>query len=210
MGRNKESNDNELISNEVCGNEGVDIEVAEGCSGNHGRNNTCGTTSNYNDDGTTGCSNACPEEINAEELVKELTEQGWVIYGAEWCPQCKKQKAEFGDAFQYVNYVDCGPRENPNPVCSKANITRIPCWISPDGTRYGYNNLIQLSELASEYRAAQPTPTPAATATAISTPTPGFESVLALIALIIVTLSFFFKERTCAKKEKNKERTKRK
>ena len=201
MGRNRESHNNTIISNEVCGNEGVDIKVESDCSGNHGRDNTCDTTSHYDDEGATGCSNACPEERNAEELAKELSEQGWVMYGAEWCGHCQKQKKEFGDAFQYVNYVDCGPRENPNPACIEANITGIPCWISPNGTRYGYKNLAQLSELASEYRAAQqPTATP------LSTPTPGFESVLALIAIVLVTLSFFSKERTCAKKENKKRR----
>jgi len=190
MGRSYESHNNTIISNEVCGNEGVDIKVELGCSGNHGRDNTCDTMKNYDDEGTTGCSNACPEEINAEELSKELAEQGWVMYGAGWCGYCKKQKAEFGDAFQYVNYVDCGPRENPNPACIKENITSIPCWVSPNGTRYGYNNLAQLSELAAAYRAAQqPMATP------ISTPaTPGFESVPALVAIVVVTLSFFFKE----------------
>ena len=197
MGRSYESNNNELISNEVCRNEGVDIEVAEGCSGNYGRGNTCDTTKDYDDDGTTGCSNACPEEINAEELAKELMEQGWVMHGAEWCGACQVQKKDFGDAFKYINYVDY---KNWDELIA-VNITSIPCWVSPNGTRYGYKNLTQLSELASEYRAAQQ-PTPTVTPTAIttplpiSTPTPGFESVLALIALIIVTLSFFFKERT--------------
>ncbi|MEA2076073.1 MAG: right-handed parallel beta-helix repeat-containing protein [Euryarchaeota archaeon] len=190
MGRSDGSTNNTLISNEVCGNEGVDIEVNDDSIGNHGSENTCDTTENYDDAGTTGCTYACPEEINAEELAKELTEQGWTMYGAEWCGFCRKQKAEFGVTFEYVNYVDCGPRENPNPVCIKANITGIPCWISPDGTRYGYKNLTQLSELASEYRAAAQQPT----ATPISTPTPGFESILALTALIIVTYLFSKRE----------------
>jgi len=192
IGRTRESENNELISNEACGNEGMDIEVAEGCSGNHGRENTCDTTKNYNDEGATGCTYACPEEINAEELAKELTEQGWVMYGAEWCGFCRKQKAEFGDAFKYINYVDCGSPQNPNPECINAGIGPIPCWVSPNGTHYtGYHTLAQLSELASAYRAAHLTPTP----TPISTPTPGFKSVLALIAMIIVTLSCFFTKR---------------
>jgi len=198
MGRSYESHNNTIISNEVCGNEGIDINVAEGCIGNHGRDNTCDRTKNYNDEGATGCTYACPEEINAEELAKELTEQGWVMYGTDRCPFCIKQKAEFGDAFKYINYVNCGNPKNPNPECINAGIGPIPCWVSPNGTHYtGYHTLAQLSELASAYRATQQ---PTATPLPISTPTPGFESVLAVIAVIIVTLSFFSKERTCAKK----------
>ena len=196
MGRSRESENNELISNEVCGNEGADIEVAEGCLGNHGRDNACNTTSNYNDEGTAGCSNACPEEINAEELAKELVEQGWVMHGTEWCPACQMQKKEFGDSFNYINYVNCDENKQ---ACSNANITSIPCWISPDGTRYGYKNLAQLAELATAYRAAAE---PTATAMPISTPTPGFESVLAVIAIVLVTLFLFYKKKTCAKRKK--------
>ncbi|MEA1925528.1 MAG: right-handed parallel beta-helix repeat-containing protein [Candidatus Altiarchaeota archaeon] len=59
MGRSRESNNNELYENEVCGNEGMDIEVAPGCSGNHGSDNTCDTTKDYHDDGTTGCADSC-------------------------------------------------------------------------------------------------------------------------------------------------------
>ena len=219
MGRSQESNNNSLIANEVCDNEGVDIEVVEGCIGNHGRDNTCDTTTNYNDEGTEGCSNACPEEINAEELAKELTEQGWVMYGTDRCPFCIKQKAEFGDAFKYINYINCGLEENRQAcedfvrTCKEAGIKEedigIPAWISPNGTPYiGYHDLVKLSNLASEYRAAQPAPAPTATPTAtatsspISTPTPGFESVLAVIAVIIVTLSFFSKRELRTKRRK--------
>ena len=58
----------------------------------------------------------------------------------------------------------------------------IPCWVAPDNTlRPGYYNLTRLSRLVSDYHAAHPTPTP--------TPTPanaiGFESVSALMAVVI-------------------------
>jgi hypothetical protein len=59
----------------------------------------------------------------------------------------------------------------------------IPCWVAPDNTlRPGYYNLTRLSRLVSDYRAAHPTPTPTP-ANAI-----GFESVSALMAIIIVFL----------------------
>jgi archaellum component FlaG (FlaF/FlaG flagellin family) len=59
MGRNDGSHSNEIISNEVCGNEGVDIEVCPMCEGNSGEENTCDTTLNYNDDRICGCTHRC-------------------------------------------------------------------------------------------------------------------------------------------------------
>jgi hypothetical protein len=47
------------------GGAGVDIDVADGRLGNHGRDNTCQTTGNYNGDGATGRSEKCGEEAAA-------------------------------------------------------------------------------------------------------------------------------------------------
>ena len=180
MGRSRESENNGLISNEVCGNEGVDIEVAEGCSGNHGSDNICDSTINYNDAGTTGCTYGCPEEINAEELANELSAQGWTMYGTDRCPWCVKQKEKFDDAFKYINYVNC---EENRQACIEAGIRGIPCWLSPDGTLHsGYHNLTRLAQLATAYQAAQPTPSLS------PTPTPGFTTLttFAIIGLLVI------------------------
>jgi len=69
MGRNYESNSNELIINEICGNEGTDIEVADGCSGNHGSDNICDTVKNYNDNDVTGCKHNCEGEVAASSAL---------------------------------------------------------------------------------------------------------------------------------------------
>ena len=66
MGRGRESNNNTLSANTVCGNAGTDIEVADGCSGNHGSDNTCDTVGNYNDEGSAGCSYECAGDAVAE------------------------------------------------------------------------------------------------------------------------------------------------
>jgi parallel beta-helix repeat protein len=61
MGRSDGSYNNELYGNTVCGNEVADIRTCGAeCYGNHGANNTCDTTSYYNDEGTTGCTYKCP------------------------------------------------------------------------------------------------------------------------------------------------------
>ena len=60
IGRNDGSHYNEMISNTICGNEGVDIEVCVGATGNTGSENTCDATLNY-DDATagSGCTYSC-------------------------------------------------------------------------------------------------------------------------------------------------------
>jgi parallel beta-helix repeat protein len=59
IGRGDGSLNNTLISNTVCGNDYLDIRVVTGVTGNTGDENTCNTTYNYNDGGTTGCTYSC-------------------------------------------------------------------------------------------------------------------------------------------------------
>ena len=60
MARSDGSWDNEIYNNVVCDN-GIDISVTSGVTGNTGDENTCETTYNYNDCGTTGCTLSCLE-----------------------------------------------------------------------------------------------------------------------------------------------------
>jgi len=53
------SRNNTLFSNVFCDNEGEDIYVQDCCSDVTGDENTCDTSSNYNDEGTTGCTYFC-------------------------------------------------------------------------------------------------------------------------------------------------------
>jgi parallel beta-helix repeat protein len=191
MGRSDGSFNNELYGNTVCGNEGTDIDTFGPDPGTIGENNTCDTTMYYNDDGTTGCSYSC---INAEELAKELSSQGWVMYGTNRCSWCIKQKEEFGgEAFKHINYVNC---DENRQACMNASIKAIPCWVSPNGTHYpGYHNLTRLLELASEYQAVQQAPSMAVQPTpSESTPTSspastnGFELIFAATAMLTVFL----------------------
>ena len=50
---------NTLENNTVCYNEGKDIFVVSAGYNNHGDENTCNTTSNYDDTGTKGCTYCC-------------------------------------------------------------------------------------------------------------------------------------------------------
>ena len=59
------------------------------------------------------------------EFAQYLTDQGVIMYGTEWCGHCKNNKKLFGDAFQYVNFIDC---DEQRQVCSDAGIRGYPTW----------------------------------------------------------------------------------
>lgn len=84
--------------------------------------------------------------INYRPLAECLTEQGWVMYGADWCPHCQHQKADFGSAFEAIEYVECV--ENPD-LCEEMEITGYPTWVSPVGDRLsGRQDVWTLSEVS--------------------------------------------------------------
>jgi len=69
IGRNDGSYDNEMISNIICGNEGVDIEVCAGVTGNTGSENTCDVTLNYEDTTAgSGCTYSCSKPMLKGDL----------------------------------------------------------------------------------------------------------------------------------------------
>jgi len=69
-------------------------------------------------------------------LAKCLTEKGVKMYGAVWCAHCQKQKKEFGDAFQYITYIECDPKTDLESAkkCVDAKIEGYPTWRFSDGT----------------------------------------------------------------------------
>ncbi|MFA5926881.1 MAG: protein disulfide isomerase family protein [Patescibacteria group bacterium] len=84
-----------------------------------------------------------------EKLAKFLAQRGAVMYGAYWCPHCKSQKKAFGDAFKYVNYVECDASgENANPdECAAKGITGYPTWIYQGKSYSGFRSLSQLAQM---------------------------------------------------------------
>jgi thiol-disulfide isomerase/thioredoxin len=89
------------------------------------------------------------DAASIEKLAKFLTEKGMIMYGAYWCPHCQAQKKAFGDAFQYVDYVECdaqGPEANPDE-CVAQGIEGYPTWIY-QGTKYsGEKSLSDLAKI---------------------------------------------------------------
>lgn len=89
-----------------------------------------------------------PGDLN-DEFAKCLTEKGAEIYGSYKCPACQKQKLDFGDSFQYINYFECDPN-GPEPdiqSCIDNGIEKLPTWVY-NGEKYiGYKSFNELSEI---------------------------------------------------------------
>lgn len=90
---------------------------------------------------------AAPEpEQSLDAFARCLSQKGAVMYGAYWCPHCQNQKSMFGDAFRFVNYVEC--TEKPH-VCTDAGIQGFPTWIFPGGMKLvGVQSLESLAEVS--------------------------------------------------------------
>ena len=86
-----------------------------------------------------------------ENLAKCLTEKGFKFYGASWCGWCQKQKELFGEAAQYLPYVECIDQTTNQLTseCQEAGIEAFPTWELPDGEKPpGFKPLGKLAELS--------------------------------------------------------------
>lgn len=74
---------------------------------------------------------SCPMTGDNDAFAKCLTQKGFTMYGAYWCPHCKDQKALFGDSFKYVNYVECTEQTQ---LCTDKGVQGFPTWIVETAT----------------------------------------------------------------------------
>lgn len=84
-----------------------------------------------------------------EKLAKFMSEKGMVMFGAYWCPHCQDQKKLFGDAFKYVDYVECdekGPNANPDE-CVANGIEGYPTWVYQGQQYGGYKSFSELAKI---------------------------------------------------------------
>jgi hypothetical protein len=89
---------------------------------------------------------------NLDEFAKCLTENaGTTMYGAYWCGHCKNEKAAFGKAFEFVNYVEC--TEN-SKLCTDEGVKAYPTWKFKNGKVFegemGLENLAKESSCVLE------------------------------------------------------------
>lgn len=88
--------------------------------------------------------------IDKEALAKYLSEKGAVMFGSAYCGHCKAQKEDFGDAFQYIDYVECGEPSDPNynrTECDANEITGVPTWIYQGKKYSGHLELQKLADI---------------------------------------------------------------
>jgi glutaredoxin len=98
-----------------------------------------------------GCDTKPPQPSEYTALAKCLTSKGVIFYGAYWCPHCQDQKKMFGDAMQYVKYVECDPKgPNAQPEeCLNAKVEHYPTWFFPgQGSIEGARPLEELASKA--------------------------------------------------------------
>ena len=81
------------------------------------------------------------------DFARCLSNKGAVMYGASWCPHCKAQLKQFGNAASELQYVECSEIGIQNGDCNEAGITSYPTWEFDDGSRLTGNlSLDRLSQ----------------------------------------------------------------
>lgn len=96
---------------------------------------------------------ASEEELSPEELealAKCLSEKGTKFYGAFWCGWCNRQKESFGEAAQYLPYVECSDEETREMTapCKEAGISSFPTWEFDGEKNSGFKSPEELAELS--------------------------------------------------------------
>jgi glutaredoxin len=86
--------------------------------------------------GFAGCGGPAEAQKDYTVIAKCLTEKGVKMYGSITCPHCTAQKKNFGEAFKYINYIECDPHTDLQSAkqCNEDNIEYLPTWRFSDGT----------------------------------------------------------------------------
>ncbi|MBS1267214.1 MAG: hypothetical protein MAG795_01186 [Candidatus Woesearchaeota archaeon] len=92
--------------------------------------------------GCSGRSKIGPADLDG--FAKCLSDKGAVMYGTEWCSHCQNQKAEFGNSFKFVDFVDCDKQKD---VCLRNNIKGYPTWIINEKAYTGEQPLAKLATI---------------------------------------------------------------
>lgn len=64
-------------------------------------------------------------------LAKCLDVKGWTMYSSSTCSACLIQKKRFGEAFVYINEIECNPHASDSEValCIEKEIRKTPTWV---------------------------------------------------------------------------------
>ena len=148
MGRNDGSYNNTLYENTVCENGVADIKTCgPECYGNHGCNNTCNTTLDYDDCDTAGCTfdcsqkqGACVASDGSVFLCGDTVTKSCTLNGSMTCPNGSAGLIIGADniVIDGNNYTITGSTTNAN--CEWAGEAK-PCNISGIYNE-GYDNVM--------------------------------------------------------------------
>ena len=88
----------------------------------------------------------------AISLATYLHSSGAVMYGAFWCPHCRRQRELFGkEAFKLLTYIECDPRgyKSQYATCITAGVDGYPSWKFGNGkVQGGEMELIEIAKLS--------------------------------------------------------------
>ncbi|HJH26984.1 MAG TPA: hypothetical protein C5S37_09510, partial [Methanophagales archaeon] len=125
MSRSDGSFHNEVLSNEVCGNEGVDIEVCPACEGNTGDDNTCDTTFNYDDEGTTGCTYSCDTAPPPAPVISSTTHPDEDVWYCNRNPTFNWTTPSAASGIACYSYaLDHSASTTPDETCNTTENTK--------------------------------------------------------------------------------------
>jgi cyclophilin family peptidyl-prolyl cis-trans isomerase len=69
-------------------------------------------------------------------FAKALDQAGVKYYGGAWCAHCTEQKELFEDGADFVPFIEVtNPDRTLNQIGLDNNISSLPTWVFPDGTR---------------------------------------------------------------------------
>lgn len=96
-----------------------------------------------------GLRSSGPASQTVIDLAKHLTNTGSSMYGSYTCTHCKTQKLLFGDAFQYINYIECNPagENSKSELCLEKGIDGYPTWEINESIHVGTKSLKELAKL---------------------------------------------------------------
>jgi len=100
-----------------------------------------------------------PTKGKYDSFAQCIKSSGATFYGAFWCPHCQNEKKLFGDAVQFLPYVECSTPDGSAQlqVCKDASIQNYPTWVFKDGSRLVGE--VPLSQLAEKTGCTLPTST---------------------------------------------------
>ena len=87
--------------------------------------------------------------VDPTQLAVCLSEKNFIMYGRDGCSACALEKEYFGEAFQYINFVNCTESFEKELLCKNRGIKGFPTWESQSGEHYlGAIPLPKLAEIS--------------------------------------------------------------